>query len=412
LAYTHFRFIAYEVPTACLNVKKRGPDASSFDAGAACDPVDRIPINDPQGGLHQDAKTRLLRLARVVERASRRVKLFRKAGKDDDATLKVFVTPEFYFRPPATFGAGFEHDTYPESQIVPIFEQFKSMFRDPAWKHWLIVGGTVMWNLNPGMSNIITGGYKSKVKSYFNTAVAILGGQDNGLHYFEKRLASDLDGVPVRSAPGMDLAVFRLLLEQWTELKKHVVEINGTRVGVEVCLDHSDEEIPENYDIDKFMDYTRTLRKVRNKWYLYETPGRNYKSVAYDPAAYAPLRLGLHLLTACGMTINRGSVAADVGGYILRNDGLALSGPRSDNSRPDLLKFQSELRRVRNYKTAAAPIYEYSAIAQAAELGERRVPERIGDVLTGAHAVPMKGPTYKQFPQRLVYYRRLPLPAP
>ena len=69
MAYTHFRFIAYEVPTAAHLLDQRTGGVykdpltgrnrviSGFDAGAECQTVARIPIHDPKNQLHVDART-------------------------------------------------------------------------------------------------------------------------------------------------------------------------------------------------------------------------------------------------------------------------------------------------------------------------------------------------------------------
>lgn len=422
MAYTHFRYIAYEVPTASSEQHPPGATASAFDAGTECEQVKRIPINDPDSKLHPDAKKRLRRLALVVEKAARHLESLRRAGRDNDSTLKVFVTPEFYFRPPAALGADFHSDTYSETQMKLIFGQLDSMFKDPAFKHWLIIGGTVMWNLAKGRSHPITGIGTAKERTFFNTAVVMLGGRNQGLRFFEKRVASDLDGIPTIYAPGSELSGFRLVFEQWSELKKRIVEMDGTGVGIEVCLDHLDADlplptlplpvrpVPIKYDPIKDSrtdtDTARTLKKIRNRWAQYENPR------TYPKDFFSESRVSLHVLTACGMDIEEGSVAADVGGYILRNDGFSPSGPDAtpDAGRSDLELLQSELRQISEYKTAGGTSNKFSPIVTSAVLGPRAKPEIIGTPMVDAMKVPMKGGRYYEFKQRLIIYKPLPLP--
>ena len=78
MAYTHFRFIAYEVPTV---TGIPGPELTAplktktgFGAGLECDEVDTIPV-DLDRNLPDDARIRLKRLASVVDLAARNIEV-------------------------------------------------------------------------------------------------------------------------------------------------------------------------------------------------------------------------------------------------------------------------------------------------------------------------------------------------
>jgi hypothetical protein len=202
MPYTHFRFIAYEVLTATRGPEippKERPVVSGFDAVAGLPSVDRIPVNMPPmpGNEHQelnkgitDARRRLKRLAVAVNDSERLLQVLKdfsgiSAGnlRDDPAILKVFVVPEFYFRPPTKLGVRFHYNTYPDIVAMRIFKQLNTMFSHAAFEHWLIVAGTVLWNQEVGGKSR-TGALNPVI--YWNTAVWIKGGSVNGASIVEK----------------------------------------------------------------------------------------------------------------------------------------------------------------------------------------------------------------------------------
>jgi hypothetical protein len=399
MAYTHFRFIAYEVLTATHGPENprtnKRPVDSGFDAGAEPGDVPRIPIELPlipekedthreNNGI-RDARTRLKRLAVAVNDSEILVRalphpsgISALPARDDPTILKVFVVPEFFFRPPTKLGGRFHYNTYPDTLVARIFKQLNTMFRNPAFEHWLIIAGTVLWNQDVG-GRSASGGLNPVI--YWNTAVWIKCGPANGangLGMVEKKLASGIDGVPQAFAPGKNDQT-RSILMKWEEQKRHLFSVDGTGIGLEVCLDHADHD---NY---------RTLKTVRSQ------------------ASLSP-KVGLHVLTAGGMNIQERSVAADVGGYILRNDGLALCGPRSDSGWGPERTLQSELREVLHYDVNGSQYREFpshrEACSSSAALGPRVKPEH---VFTNPSAVPM-GIGYDDFPEALVFYPPLPLP--
>jgi hypothetical protein len=401
MAYTHFRFIAYEVVTAThgriIPPAKKRPVVSGFPAGPEPRGVTRIPVAMPNIAVPQsddeiqenrgiiDARTRLKRLAVAVNGSAELLEgLPDSAGiaapkvMDGPTILKVFVVPEFYFRPPATLGSRFAFNTYPDKLAMRIFKQLQEMFRNRTLEHWLIIAGTVLWNQNLG---------EKTPTIYLNTAVWIKGGpvgvkDEDKSGVIEKKLASGIDGVPMAFAPGENDQT-RPIFESWDEQRRHIFAVTGTEIGLEVCLDHDDD------------DLLRTLKTVRIR------------------AANEYLRfpqIGLHVLTAGGMTINEGSVAADVGGYILRNDGLAPSGPKSDLSWGPERTLQSEIRKVLHYDDEGYKKDEFPWFSESkstkAELDLRVKPELI---FPNPDAVPM-GSDFSYFPEALVFYPRLPLP--
>jgi hypothetical protein len=339
--YTDFQFIAYEIPT----LTPVGP-GNEYQA------IGRVPV--PQG-LPNDERIRLKRFAGLVNLAKNRV----TQSGDNANTLKIFMAPEFYFRP----NAG-PSNSYANGAMNNILQALRSMFVDPAFADWLIIPGTIFWSQPAGVGGRVV---------FFNTTVLIKGGAaDAPFYYVHKRQISSIDG-----APQVDAAVLnknlKPLLTTWDERRQNVQTLDHQWVGVDVCLDHADSPA------------YRTLKTV-----CVEYQGRH--------GIIPPL--SLHLLTACGMEIKPRSVAARVNGHILRVDGV-----------PNAIGLQwpsprSEIQRItaQNYLGNAALTNQS---ATGVNLGNANWTYNItGNGLRLDTVSPVHDGIY---PQRLVCYQRQPL---
>lgn len=354
MPYTHFRYIAYEVPTATHG--PGGKVESGFDAGTECPSIGSIPVPD---NISTDAKFRLKRLAVAVHLAKTRI----RSLSDNNNTLKIFVAPEFYFRPPASLGKNYMHDTYPNSVLNQITGALRNMFTHPDFTHWLIIPGTIMWNTSEDtFAKVI----------YYNSSFQIIGGPvvspGNNLNYIEKEIPSTIDGVPY--GPGNDPTV-KLAFESWRSRKYRVFNVDNISCGLEICLDHG----------------IKVFKKILADWPKNEGKDRE---------------VSLHLLTAGGMPIREESVGARVGGYLLRNDGYSVSP-------------HSQLKQITRYvvtdpKTGnlldTKPSDPFGKAVMSADIAE----ESHRDMPGGPGQVPMKGGNYFQFPQRVVIYPAIALP--
>ncbi|UOX92463.1 hypothetical protein MUY14_18250 [Amycolatopsis sp. FBCC-B4732] len=353
MPYTHFRYIAYEVPTATRRTDVPGPTLAGLPPGKLCDPVPDIAV--PKAPESTDWFIRLRRLAAVVNIARANV------GDDDPGTLKVFVAPEFYLRPadPAT------SHTYSTNQYSQVWDALEKMFRTPRFKNWLIVPGSVLWYSDVLVAN---------EKTYFNSVLYLRGGADGGeAGRIEKKLASSMDGVPTRSAVGN--ASEPLVKRAYSEaafLRERLFEFDAkAHFGLEICLDHRLKVLKQTL-ADRQADGADPWKRG-------------------GPA--------LHVLTAGGMPLNPESVAARPGGYVLRNDGYA--DPPA-----------SELRKVTAYQlpsNAPGQAWDDKAVATLeADPGTAvEIPLRGDAVLVP----PIAGPgTYDMPAQRLRLYPPLPLP--
>ena len=303
MPYTHFRMIGYQVPTAAPGATGPPPRPviSGWDAGVEPAGIATIPV---PATLPDDARIRLKRLAAVVNMAYNRVQ--EAEWGDNTNTLKVFLVPEFYLRPPTSIGLDYVGNTYPRSVGMKIIGALDGMFNNPIFANWLFVCGTVLFNTrdDPGAPPL-----------YFNSALVVKGGEPDGLRLVEKRVPSNIDGVPQvtfggvskAGGPGNDPQIGPYL-EKWDQRKDHVMTFGGTTIGVEVCLDHGDSQ--------------RVLRRVVRDWPKNEVPTPG------SPGAFARADVQLHILTCGGMQLKPKSVAAKLNGYVLRNDGMATTGPR------------------------------------------------------------------------------------
>ena len=376
MPYTHFRYIAYEVPTATMALDAGGNFTgnviSGYPPGNASPAVATIPVPALPNPL-PDWHVRLLRLAAAVDLARQNL------GAGDNAnTLKVFVAPEFYFRPPAAGRADYANDTYPQADMLSIWGVLDTMFANVLFADWLIVPGTVMWNRH------VPTAADAQRRNYFNSVLYVRGGAAQTTRLIEKQLPSGIDGIPRAYAPGND-ALLKPIYQDWRVRAEHIIRVDGKDYGVEVCLDHYNS------------NSCRVLKQV-----LYEWPGRyGDLSNAQRAALVRNPELALHILTAGGMPLEMRSVAARVGGYILRNDGWSVG-------------VHSELRRVQSYTFGpfnVAPSNTWGSATLAADPGTAvAVPIPAGPEQVPPYANDPNPAHYHTFAQRLQIYPAVALP--
>lgn len=319
MPYTHFRYIAYQVPTIgqkSLGVilgKKNYKAIYGINPGVLDEPKLQGNVNN----LSDDAKIRTRRLIGVMIKAEEKIKTI----GDNRNTLKVFTAPEFYFRPD---NPSLSY-TYKEYQAIKDVLR-ETISKDPRFDNWLIVPGTIMWCLGQSTAKRPI---KQGESAYFNTAIyietsdffAMLDGKSrNNLkggwasHNIEKVIASNVDGIPTGrhgggfsskiSADEMQKrkAAGEMFPKYQTQPKKekHLFMAGGIQFGLDICMEHSCK-----INIEKAKAES-DIRVVRN------TIIKRYEK-----------RVKLHLLVAGGMQISKVSVAAIENGYILRNDGYS-----------------------------------------------------------------------------------------
>jgi hypothetical protein len=283
--YNAFQLLAYEVSTAgwtgphtilpAWNSGRYRPPSGTFV------PVPDLGQRDDEDLFEfSDAVNRIARFASVVEHTYTAGGGAKRWGVP--GTLKVFVAPEFYFRPEQGVGG---RAAYSGHLAARIFSELGRIFRHQVFEDWILVCGTVVHWTASAHGDV-----------FRNTAVLVRGGPQGGFHLLEKQDASAIDGVPLANTPG-NMPAFQPRHIGFGELQRHLITVGGVELGVEICLEH----------------HSGVLRSVlRSKWRFEHTvhPGVN-----------------LHILTAGGMSVVPASIAARTGGHLLRVDGV--TGPPS-----------------------------------------------------------------------------------
>ncbi|MBL4862904.1 MAG: hypothetical protein JKY09_07810 [Crocinitomicaceae bacterium] len=350
MPYTHFRYIAYELPTATI---VGGSVVSGYPPGTNCPVVPEIPV--PSGlTLTPDAEARLLRFAAVVKRAWERVQAL---GGDNGNALKIFMAPEFYFRPPSTTGGNYKNDSYPSKEAAKIIAAFDTMFEHVHFTDWLIIPGTLLWN-NEDVP-LMDGNF-----IYRNTALRIKGGAANSTHLIEKNMSSGIDGVPAAYTTG-GYTNLKLVYQDWALRQTRSFNIEGIDFGLDICLDHLDDIA------------CKQCKNVLREW--------AEKGSEKDTK--------IHLLTAGGMTIQEKSVAANVKGYILRNDGYS-NAPVSQQKRVTKYDYPKYI----GIGTFSPKNLGSTAVMDADTLAQDTIN------LAGVECVPPKPAQTFAFAQRIVIY--------
>lgn len=302
MPYTHFQYIAYQVPTIALDSGKK--EIYRIPPGTVSSPP-RLSGSTATIGI--DAKPRVERLIGAMIEAKREIK---KSG-DNNSTLKIFMAPEFYFRP--------DNDlvSYTYKQFKGIREVLQqTISKDSTFYDWLVVPGTIMWYQDKTIKKRkITGGESV----YFNSAIYIQTADSSTASFFskkagpshriEKTKASKVDGIPTGEHGGnyklteeekgkrKQASVMFTKYAEGPKKNKHVFLSGGIRFGLDICLDHNDKTTKEVIIND-------------------ETKGKYVQ---------------LHLLTAGGQAIKNYAVAAIENGYILRTDGYSLKKSMATN---------------------------------------------------------------------------------
>jgi hypothetical protein len=213
-------------------------------------------------------------------------------GMDDSKTLKVFIAPEFYFRKASAEEAhaggsmpGTSFGSYPESARRQLAEAlYQALSTTPLFRHWVVVAGSICSALPAGPDGRM---------NLLNTAIMLRGQRpirDASAPFFlmDKRYISIVDNPHIQDPTTTDS--FRQNPDQGLN---NIFFLDGMRVGLEVCLDHSMQVVSNAV---KFIDQ------------------------AVGPGAD---KLNLQLVTSCGMSIVDQAVSIADGALIMLTDGMS-----------------------------------------------------------------------------------------
>ena len=319
--YTNARYICYQCPTASKN-----PDPVFGIAPGTI--TGTLPNLSGNAALNQfpDALTRVQRFMLALQKAKSEINT--RYPREQDV-LKVFVAPEFFFRPKNTFQYydSFLHETvelnnmYTEEEFEAIKETLTHTIGGTAtnkpYADWLVFAGTVVWRKEiTDTQNLSQNDDAGKRYQVSNTCIWIYGGKvvlgTEAAASFEvhKAIASTIDGVPSYSN-------VTLVRNQLVDLKKHFKTISGMRIGLEICLEHSEYQRNERGGVlRRGLGSDKRLQRLGD---------------------------GLHIqvLIAAGMPMKGPSLACREGGVFMRNDGLTEINPRDCQVIESKVEFSS-----------------------------------------------------------------------
>mmetsp|Transcript_31969 Transcript_31969/g.48639 ORF Transcript_31969/g.48639 Transcript_31969/m.48639 type:complete len:487 (-) Transcript_31969:72-1532(-) len=242
---------------------------------------------------------------------------FRESPDIDHAgnVLKIVAFPEFYWRGPN--GAYSLSDMLSdEGVLIQVSESIRETVRDPFFNDFLFIFGTVIAARSPDDPLLPwERPINAKEVEYYNFAPIIKGGlnDDDNDNYsiVTKRYISGADFLSRTELPNPtdehihNYAAFdeelrkRLEKRNTTLIEDNIIDLDGLRIGLEICLDH----------------------RVGALWNTLRT---KYHSTLVD----------VLVITSAGMSIERGPNPVVPGGVVYLSDGEASSAAcrRSDDS--------------------------------------------------------------------------------
>lgn len=338
--YSHVRYIGYDISTVATRFKVKKPQSKSdvetiyaVPAGTIKKPPRLYGLKDENAKISADAKVRIQRLVGVMLKAAEYI-----SATDSSKTLKVFIAPEFYFRPPNSEVA-YTMDEYRriKSVLRSTIDNYK------AFVNWLIVPGTIMWIMDKGDASKSKRAIdpKSTKVIYFNTSLYIKRYSNPfkspESKVIEKYEASQIDGLPLDQSAPKEYPKY----QSPAKVRKHLFTLNGVKFGLEICLEHG-YGAPDPSKKDPGYS-VRILKK-----YIAGNPESDYAD-----------GVDLHLLTAGGMPLNPESVVSKTNGYIFRADGYVSP-----------TKSATEIKKITAYTGTKKPA-DLTSAAQLADLSPK-----------------------------------------
>jgi len=306
------------------------------------DPDDGLCYLGNSQNLTEDVKHRYMILQSVFE-TMKQDALSSEVSKIDHSSdvLKIFMIPEFYWRGPN--GAYSIADMAEGGALVQLSDAFIDVLDSEHFEHWLFVFGTVIIAESPRDPSKPWEFDSRHIDKddvlYYNVAPVVRGGPDiiNHRYIIDKNYISTADflsrskGLPnpresdvLRYSSLMDVQNGNLV-DFWAKRGSHfvdgnILEIDGIRIGLEICLDHARSVL-----WDQLLDEKNGTTSTK----VFDRDGEDgHVSVEEDDL------VDVHLVVSAGMTLERGPTPIKRGGVAYLTDGEASSAacqrPRDD----------------------------------------------------------------------------------
>jgi hypothetical protein len=280
---------------------------------------------DPKSGLcylgNKNITKDVLHRFRIIEESLRKLvdHSRTKNSKIDPSpkVLKIFMVPEFFFRGPngAYSVEDMRDDQVDDSKdgvLIQASDRMRAFIADDAFQDFLFVFGTTIiaqsLDNNPE-DNIdsekpwMTNNTKGDQVLYYNFAPVAKGGRGHNHHYlFQKKYISGVDFLSRTKLPNPRDSHVSRYADPWEELEKtlalrgttivdkNIIELDGIRIGLEICLDHRIGVL---------------WNTIASEWH--------------------PHLVDVQLITSAGMSIQRGPNPIVPGGVVYLTDGGASS---------------------------------------------------------------------------------------
>jgi len=250
-----------------------------------------VPFADPSSparpmSLEEDARLRAWNICNVID-------FCQKFVEDDPQVLKVFLAPEFFFRPVVGVGKPSDVRLYSNESFNEIVNIILKHCRQRAYNNWFIVPGSIlsmefstgyMPVTVPSATGPATFPTPVPVPAYFNTVAyfynegkEITSGLVHKLHF------SNIDGLNTAyQAPGKELYTKYII-----DTNRPISLLGKLQIGIEICLDHAQHAVEGQ------------IQQQGLGWQW----------------------LNIQLLTSCGMMAIPASIRVRNEGYFFRCDG-------------------------------------------------------------------------------------------
>lgn len=241
------------------------------------------------------------------------------------STLKIVMFPEFFLRGP--HGAYEAHHMLEDGALLDMAERIASIVSDPSFDNFMFVMGTVIAAQAPTTTSLLRKNLTHDQVEYFNFAPVYIGGPphqheasegEDPIHsnmiLVTKQYISGADFLDRVSLPDpvvlndasssshleydpLPSAFLQLLRERNVQVETdNLFELDGVRIGLEICLDH-------------------------RKGALWETLQDNKRKYADDEEEDSGDLVDVQLITSAGMAIERGPNPVVPGGVVYLTDG-------------------------------------------------------------------------------------------